>query len=61
MKKVSERIVELMEQNHISAQQVAEETRIDIRKLTSPCEENLTAGEFLDLCEYLNIRPEEMR
>ena len=60
MKKVSEKIIELMKQNHISAEQVARETRIDIGKLTSPCEDRLTAVEFLDLCEYLNIRPEEM-
>lgn len=56
---VSSRIVNYLADNHISIKDVIEATKIPEEKL-KPGGGKLTAEEMLDLCYYLNIRPENM-
>ena len=55
------RIADYIQKNHISAEQTSRDTGISLAKLNGTSQENLSASEFLDICAYLNIRPEEMR
>lgn len=48
-------------ENQISIKQTALDLSISEEKLRGESEENLTAGEFLELCNYLGIRPEKFR
>ena len=52
--KVTNRLANYIAQQHISPERVAMET------LVPETEETLEAGEFLELCLYLGIRPEDM-
>ena len=57
----AQKITAYLNENQISAEQTARDTAVPLEKLNGTSKENLTATEFLDLCCYLNIRPEEMR
>lgn len=57
---ISEKIVKYIENNHISVAQVVHDTGIPEEKLSSG-EQPLTATEFLEICSYLNLRPEEVK
>ena len=50
-----------MEKHAISITQTAQETGIPDEKLRAGAKEKLTAEEFLELCAYLKVRPEEIR
>lgn len=58
--KTEKYLLDHMMNNHISVKQVECDMGINMEQLV---EENrdLKAGEFLALCAYLNIRPEEVR
>ncbi len=58
---VTQRVARYLEENHISAVQVGHDLGISADKLT--CEKNmeLDAAEFLELCRYLNVKPEKFR
>lgn len=47
-------------ENHISVEQVSRDTGIAEAKLINRSEENLSATELLEVCVYLNIRPEQL-
>lgn len=58
---VTEYLAEYMEMNNISITRVAADTGVSEKKLIPGTTEILDAAEFLNLCEYLSIRPEEIR
>lgn len=57
---VTEYMIHYMEQNHMESKKVASETGISKEKLTKGYQEPLFADEFLTLCVYFGIRPEEV-
>lgn len=58
--KVTNRLANYIAQQHISPERVATDTGVALKKLVPETEETLEAGEFLELCLYLGIRPEDM-
>ncbi|MGN0483088.1 MAG: hypothetical protein ACI4HI_06020 [Lachnospiraceae bacterium] len=57
----AKKIAAYIKENQISIEQTARDTAVPREKLDGTSAENLSASEFLDLCDYLGIRPEEMR
>ena len=57
---VTNRLANYIAQQHISSERVAKDTGVAIQKLVPGTEATLEAGEFLELCRYLGIRPEDM-
>ena len=57
----AQKIAAYLKENQISAEQTAQDTGVSLEKLNATGQENLTAAEFLEVCWYLNIKPEEMR
>ena len=55
------RLAEYIRDNQISTGQVAEETGIPEEKLRTDTDSILNATEFLELCAYLNVKPEELK
>ena len=53
-------LVEQMEQNHISAEVVADILGISLENLYVGTGELLDADDFLRICAYLHIRPEDI-
>ncbi len=53
-------LADQMEQNHIPAEVVANVLEIPVEKLQIGTEKNLDADEFLRICAYLHIRPENI-
>ena len=53
-------VTELLEEKEISTSQISKDTGIWEKKLT---DENVTftASEFLELCSYLHLKPEDLR
>lgn len=49
-----------MEQNHISAEVIADVVGIPAEKLCAGTSQSLDADELLRLCEYLHINPREI-
>lgn len=58
--KVTNRLANYIAQQHISPERVAKDTGVAIDKLLIDTDQVLEAGEFLELCLYLGIRPEDM-
>ena len=58
--KVTNRLANYIARQHISPERVAMDTGVALEKLVPETEETLEAGEFLELCIYLGIRPEDM-
>lgn len=58
--KVTDYMIDYMEKKHISAERLAKELDISTEKLDKEYEEPLLADEFLALCVWLRIRPEEI-
>ena len=58
---VTQRVVRYLEDNHISAMQIEHDLGISADKLTREKDMELDAAEFLELCRYLNVRPEKFR
>lgn len=57
---VTQRVVRYLKDNHISAMQIEHDLGISADKLTRG-NMDLDAAEFLELCRYLNVRPEKFR
>ncbi|MEG0962377.1 MAG: hypothetical protein RSD28_00020 [Lachnospiraceae bacterium] len=53
-------LADYMVQNHISSKKAAEELHISDDKLCVGTKQALEADEFMKLCVYLHIRPEEI-
>lgn len=58
---ITKKITEYMKIHQIPMEQTAKDLRIDIQALQSGKKGSLSAGEFLDLCHYLNVKPEELK
>lgn len=58
---ITNKIMEYIETNNISIEQIARDTQISSRKLRRETKERLMATEFLRLCQYLNVRPEDFK
>ena len=56
----TKRLANYIAQQHISPERVAKDTGVAMEKLVPETKETLEAGEFLELCLYLGIRPEDM-
>lgn len=54
-------LAEYIQQNQISISQIAKDTGISEDKLHAKSTEKLNATEFLTLCSYLGIKPEELK
>jgi len=59
MDDVTKEIAKYILENQLSITDIEKKLRIPMRKLTVDTEEKLTAEEFLLLCAYLKIRPED--
>lgn len=57
---VSRKITQYIKNNQISVIQVANDTGIPKEKIESE-ELSFNATEFLEICSYLHIRPEDMK
>ena len=57
---VTNRLANYIAQQHISPERVAKDTGVAIEKLVPETDQILGAEEFLELCLYLGIRPEDM-
>lgn len=56
----SKKITRYIKDNQIPVAQIAKDTGISQEKLEKE-EMSFNATEFLEICSYLNIRPEDMR
>ena len=56
----TKKLINYIQENQISIKQTSLDVGISEEKLRGESEESLTAVEFLDLCSYLGIRPEEL-
>lgn len=57
---VSKRVAEYIKSNKLSVRQISQDTGVSEDKLLNKSEP-LNATEFLEICSYLNVRPEDMR
>lgn len=57
-KKVTRQLAKYLQENMIQTKQVSLDTNVPEEKLRVDGKEDLSAGEFLSLCQYLNIQPE---
>lgn len=58
--KVTEYMTEYLRQNEIAVEDVAEQTGINPDKLKRDYKEPLDAVDFLTLCSFLKIKPEQV-
>ncbi len=57
---VTNRLANYIRQQHISPERVSKDTGVGIEKLIPDTGAVLDATEFLEVCVYLGIRPEDM-
>ena len=57
---VTEFFLDYFEKNGIKKRWISEKTGIDEKKLSKEYEQSMTAEEFLRLCAFLEIQPEEI-
>ena len=58
---VTDKIVQYIHNSNIEVEQVARDTNISASKLRGETKERLMAAEFLELCHYLNVKPEDFQ
>lgn len=58
---VTQRIARYIRDNHISVVQIQRDIAIPTDKLMCENGGELDAAEFLELCRYLNVRPESFK
>lgn len=58
---VTQRLVYYIRDNHIPVERIQADLGIPEDKLQYREGEELTASEFLSLCQYLNIHPEQLK
>lgn len=56
----TEAVAKYISDNNLSILQIVKDTQIQEEKLRIGTKEKLSAQEFLELCDYLNITPEEL-
>lgn len=59
-RKISQQLALYMQQNGISTERVSLHTCIPEVKLRTGAKQPLNATEFLELCSYLQIKPEDI-
>lgn len=59
--KVTDYMIRYIEENRIDAETLAAHAGIDAGKLREDYEKPLDAEEFLSLCAYLGIKPEQVQ
>lgn len=57
---VSKRIIKYIKNNNIPVAQIVEDTGISEEKIVNE-DMSFNATEFLEICSYLNLRPEDMK
>ena len=55
---VAHRVVRYLQENHISVEQIERDLGIECGRFLNAEGMKLEAGEFLELCHYLNVAPE---
>lgn len=58
---VTDYFLEYFEKNRMDIQEISEKTGIKMHKLSKKYRTPLTSEEFLQLCVFLGISPEEIR
>ena len=58
--KVTDYIISYISDHQISGEQIAKDTGVPIEKLRTGYTEPLLAEEFLELCLYLKLKPEDI-
>ncbi len=58
---VTDKMVQYIADNKIEVEQVAKDTHISASKLRGETRDRLMAAEFLELCRYLNVKPEDFQ
>ena len=58
---VTEKIVQYISSNNIEVEQIAKDTHISASKLRGETKDRLMSAEFLTLCHYLNVKPEDFQ
>lgn len=58
---VTEKIVHYISSNNIAVEQIAKDTHISASKLRGETKDRLMSAEFLTLCHYLNVKPEDFQ
>ena len=58
---VTEKMVRYIRSNNIEVEQVAKDTHISASKLRGETKDRLMGAEFLELCHYLNVKPEDFQ
>ena len=58
---VTGKMVDYIRNNQIAVDQIARDTHISASKLRGETRDRLMASEFLELCRYLNVSPEDFK
>lgn len=58
---ITRKIAEYIFRQKISVSQIVEDINVAREKIELPSKGDLTATEFLELCAYLHIKPEEVQ
>lgn len=58
---VTEKMAEYIRNHNIEVEQVAKDTKISASKLRGETRDRLMAAEFLELCRYLHVKPEDFQ
>lgn len=58
---VTWKMIAYIRENNISIEQTAKNTQISASKLRGETRDRLMANEFLRLCQYLNVKPEDFK
>ncbi len=56
---VTSKMVDYISNNHIAIEQIVRHTNVSENKLKGMTKEKLSTTEFLSLCQYLNVEPEQ--
>ena len=55
------RVIEYIRSNKIDVGRISKDTNISVSKLKGESKEHLMSDEFLQLCNYLNVKPEDFK
>ena len=58
---VTEKMAEYIRNHNIEVEQIAKDTKISASKLRGETRDKLMAAEFLELCRYLHVKPEDFQ
>ncbi len=58
---VTGKMIDYIKNNQIAVEQIERDLHISASKLRGDTKEKLMAAEFLELCRYLNVLPEDFK